>query len=489
MHFFRNLVNSWVVYVIIALILFGFIFFGFADMFVRPEAQGVIAKINGQPIMERQVQQQLINEKRMMQQQYGDQYDDTLFNAFINEQSVYRSIENNMLISQLADEMNLTVTEAQIQDYILNSPEFKDSQGRYSEQIATQTIQSYGFPSKQAFKQSVAQSLKVAQLTQALGGSVVLPPKAIEVQYTIDQQQRDYQYVSITPSQAGIEVEIDNAQIESYYQDNMDQFMTAETLDIDYFVVTLDAAESLDDFNNQLDTIQDLSFTGDPVAAIADQLGLTLTSAESVNPAQLEGELASAEVQAKLNEFDVRSGELSGYALTDNDTRAVAFQVVNTHEASAKPLDDVRGTISAYLKRSQEQQALEAQITKWLEAIKNSEQSFDALAKQLNLSIEQVTAVDRRDSSQPYTVNQAAFALTKAEPYGQATLSQGEARALIQLDNVIIPSIDTESQAWQSFYQQAKRTAAEQALMNAVQAFKAESDIDIYKADYQQANS
>lgn len=529
MQFFRDLSKSWVMYVVLFLILFGFIFLGFTDMFVSPGAQGVVAKVNGTSINERDIQQRVQVEKQRLRQQFGGEVDEQLLDSIINSDTVFQQLLNEQLIQQLADKMNLVATKQEVDAFILDYPAFKDENGQYSPEQFKSVLKQSGYPNIASFRAAVSKDISVQQFRDSIANSVVVTDKEIAADYTVMAQKRAYHYALFNAEQLNIEAQVKAEEIQAYYDDNQEQFLTDEKADLDYVILDLDniakkipvdeealrasyeemtmfddSLGSFEDekaamvlekqresaselFNEQFAVLQNLSDLNESVEVAAEQMALTVESLTGVNIASPAGLFAAPELKSALGAYEVLSGDNNGFALINDGQQAVMFRVAEYNESEVKPFDDVKPTISALLSEQSKQAQLVAMADDLVAELKSGDKSLKSLADSYTSEVLAQNAAGRNEVGVPREISAMVFEM--AEQEGTSTFAEVELPskqiALIELNDILETTIDTSSEEWLQFAQSAKQQSIQSSLVNLVEAYKANSDIKTYKDEYQ----
>ena len=74
----------------------------------------------------------------------------------------------------------------------------------------------------------------VGQIRGGLAGTAFITAREAEQVAKLEQQRRDYAYTTITRSEMEKTIELNDEQIETYYQDNSSQYRTEEQVKVEY---------------------------------------------------------------------------------------------------------------------------------------------------------------------------------------------------------------------------------------------------------------
>lgn len=220
--------------IVVALIVLSFVFAGVGSYLTAP-AETAVAKVNGEDISARSLENAYQNERARLEQQFGEGisalFSNTEYLANFRSEILDRLVKDK-LVEQKASELGLRVSNAQIKEAIVNMPEFQVG-GSFNNDRYLAVIRQAGFQIDD-FREYMRNQMTKEQLSRAVIGTEFAINNEAEQQYRLEQQTRDAQYVVIPQSNFANSVEVTEEQITQYYQTNIDNYDTQEQAAIAY---------------------------------------------------------------------------------------------------------------------------------------------------------------------------------------------------------------------------------------------------------------
>ncbi|KAA1193138.1 peptidylprolyl isomerase [Pseudohalioglobus sediminis] len=230
--------------IIIGLIVIAFSLFGIESILLGGSSNAA-AEVNGEEITPQELQQAVNNQKRQLLAMMGDDIDpDLLDDQLISQQALQTLIQRKLLI-QSAREMGLTVSDAQIGSIVANMEEFQVD-GQFSADMYRARLADAGF-TPTSFRMTMSDDLVMGQVRAGLAASEFATPAELSLNARILGEQRDLRYLTIPMERYRSDVEVSAAEVETYYAENADEFLSEEAVVLDYIVI------SADDFKQPVD--------------------------------------------------------------------------------------------------------------------------------------------------------------------------------------------------------------------------------------------
>jgi len=215
-----------------------------------------IGKVNGEEISYQEFNQALEFEIENYKQRTGNDPDDFMLEQLRNQ--VWEQIVTRKLIEQEIKKLGITVTDEEISDWVLNSPEtlpepvkrnFVDSTGNIDRTLLERALKSTT-PQARQFWIEVEKFLKAQKLTEKLQSRLLASIRVSdgEIKERFEKQNTRYEikYISLDPNKFAKEItEPNDDEIREYYKIHQDEFRIQETRRLKY-VVFSDAPSSED---------------------------------------------------------------------------------------------------------------------------------------------------------------------------------------------------------------------------------------------------
>jgi peptidyl-prolyl cis-trans isomerase D len=343
--------------------------------------------------------------------------------------------------------------------------------GKFSKDRYTATLRAAGMTEPQ-FESELQTELLVEQVQSAIANSAFVLPYELERRFAIEKQEREVDYALIPAGDFAANVAITDEQIQKWYDDHKDQFLTTETVDLQYVEVTRDRAESgvsvteqsLRDFYEQIkERFQSaerrqarhiLITTGegiDDAAAEkkaadlaaqaksgADFAQLAKDNSKDPGSAQQGGDLGWAERGMFVGPFEealfsMKPGEIRGPIKTQFGFHVLKLEAVEA--GKTKTFEEARAEVEAEYRKERAQTAFYDETQKLGDTAFAALTELDSVAKTMNLPIKTVTGFTREgggELGEDSNVIEAAFSEDVLERRQNSPLvTVGEDRALV----------------------------------------------------------
>ena len=226
---------------VIAKVIIGFIVAIFALFGVDSIVNGFItsppvAEVNGEEITEAQLQ---VNTQNLLNSIGGSA--DSLDQGLL-EQIALSQILEEVLLRQSAEKSAMAVSNDRIDRSIIENPNFQIN-GVFNADLAVRTMASQGF-SIPIYRESLQQQMLLSQLANAYSSSAFVTNSELERIAGLSAQTRDFRYLSIPLGTRTLGSAISDAQIESYFDENQQDFTQPETVSVSYVMLDKNAISS-----------------------------------------------------------------------------------------------------------------------------------------------------------------------------------------------------------------------------------------------------
>ena len=163
-------------------------------------------------------------QKNLLQQQMVDEY------------------VRQTLLRQRAQQSGYRVTDAQVKAAVTSEPAFQ-LDGKYDPRVARNMLAQIGMTEQSYFAER-RQALQIGQLSEAIELSDFLTPAELDRIYALENEQRELRYALLTPDHYQAAVKIDDAKIKSWYDSHPNDYMSPESVRLQYAELRLDSIAS-----------------------------------------------------------------------------------------------------------------------------------------------------------------------------------------------------------------------------------------------------
>ena len=226
----RDNSQGWIAKTIIGVIVVLMALTGFDAIIRATHHENVAAKVNGDDISIPELQQAQEMQRRQLQQRLGKDFDaSTLDDKLLKDAALKGLIERKLLL-QAAQNDKFAFTQQQVDQLILQTPEFLVD-GKFNADKFDQALRQNGYTRMQ-FRQMLEQEMLIGQLRAGIAGSGFVTDNELQAFARLEKQTRDFATLTFKadPSKAKVE----DADIKTYYDAHKAEFMSPDQVVIDY---------------------------------------------------------------------------------------------------------------------------------------------------------------------------------------------------------------------------------------------------------------
>ena len=217
--------------VIVAIIVVPFALFGIESLLSGGGVQ-YVAEVNGEGISAVELQQQVNQQKRRLLMTMGESIDPSMLDDQMLAGPALDFLIQKELLMQAASGYGLVVSDADLGEFIAGMEVFQTA-GQFDPALYRRVISDQGY-SPAGFQEALREDLVMSQLRAGLASSEFVTPLELEQVATINDEQRDIRYMILPMEVFRGDAEVGENEILSWYEDNQDNFMTPETVELEY---------------------------------------------------------------------------------------------------------------------------------------------------------------------------------------------------------------------------------------------------------------
>jgi peptidyl-prolyl cis-trans isomerase D len=225
-------IQGLVAWIIILLVVITFAMFG-VDYYLQSRRDGnTVAEVNGDPISKHEFDLQF---RRLTQLK------DPMHWSAMRENQLKAQVLDDLILNSLSLQSaklnGFSVTPAQANAAILSIPQFQ-MDGRFSSMKYAQALNGALF-TPESFQREVEQGMLLNQQRFAFIGTAFALPHEIEQFVKLYMQTRDYDYTRIPALKFVDNANVNDSEINSYYNKHQDVFLSPEMLSVKYLKLSL----------------------------------------------------------------------------------------------------------------------------------------------------------------------------------------------------------------------------------------------------------
>lgn len=406
--------------------------------YIANQPEPSVALVNGEEITQVEFDRAVENERARQQQQMGDFYDQLARDPRFNQQlrtRVVNDLVNQKLLEQAAKGQGLRVSAAQVKAAIRDIPSFKVA-GQFDNDLYLTTLRSLGY-TPDGFAQVVRRDLVTQQLVQGIVSSEFVLPSEVDATQQLIGQTRSGKYAEIALADYIDQVEVDEAAVEAWYNNNIQQFAVPEQVKLAYVLIDAGTiAEQIEVTDEEVRAYYEGSMSQYSTAPQYRFSHILIESGDDAAAAEAEAQALLAELEAgadfaelaQEHSDDVFSGEQGGdldfieEGTMDADFEEAAFALENVgdttgivetsfgyhiikltdiKEGSVTPLEEVRAEIVAELQEERVKQRyyeLQQQVAELTFEVPDT---FGPVTEDLGLQVKETEFFSRNTAPAP----------------------------------------------------------------------------------------
>ncbi len=227
----REQAQGWIAWVIVILISVPFALWGIQE-YLGVGSAAIKVSVNDREISEREFDNSYRQFREELRLRMGKSYRPDLVDDKLLRKEVLESIIKSELIHQQAIGLGMRTSDDMLRELIKNSPTFQVggifNQAAYENAARRQGLTTDGY------ELQMRRLLASDQLIRAVSGSEIITQAELEESIRLVDQKRKMNYLVISADDYLAKTEINQKEIESYYNDNKQSFMSPERVKLEY---------------------------------------------------------------------------------------------------------------------------------------------------------------------------------------------------------------------------------------------------------------
>lgn len=236
---FRTLVRGWMGKVLMAILTLPFVLFGVESYFKGSASNDIAATVDKKDISRRELELRVGDQRKSLLAKVGGN-SDLIDETVLNQQVLDNLIAQSVLLSQ-AHKLGVRMTDSQIVDLLHKEPSFQKD-GKFSDELFQAYLKNSGQDRVTLFKM-IRDQTSLTLLAQGVTNTGLAGGSELDRLMKLQTEKRDVQLASVLAAPFLAQVNVTDAQINTYYNANKANLKSTEQVNLDY--VTLDSS-SLD---------------------------------------------------------------------------------------------------------------------------------------------------------------------------------------------------------------------------------------------------
>jgi peptidyl-prolyl cis-trans isomerase D len=403
----RDKITGWFAYLFLGAIAVVFIFWGVQMR--TATGSNYAAKVNGDRISLEIVNRAWQERQQRLQQMMRGEIPEAMRKA--QQEAVLNEHIRKQLLSQLTDDLGYRASNEQLRETINSFPELQVD-GKFSRERYAMLLRQQG-RSEPQFERELQASLKIEQLQNGIAASSFVTPAELQRRQALEGEQREVDYALVPASGFLASVTVNDADIQSFYDANKPEFMTVETVDLEYIELLLADVEKdvavtddmLHEYYEQVKGVDDATAkakaeevlgklkAGGDFAALAKQY-----SQDAVSAAK-GGDLGWASRGMFVGPFEdalfaMSPGELRGPVKTQFGYHIIKLEAAEGGQV--KSFEEARAELTREFKAEKAQALFYDRSQKMGDEAFNALSELDTPAKDLGLTVQKIAGMSRQ---------------------------------------------------------------------------------------------
>ena len=229
---FRNNTSSVGMIILIGLLILSFAFWDVQSYF-NQSVNGAVAVVNGEEITVNEFQQQLSQSRQRALSQFGQDVDLDYLDNPVERMRLLEGLISRKLVMQMAANNGYIATPELLRDSIQSLPMLLDENGRFSGENYAFFLTQRG-ETAASFERLIQEDLTATAVNKLISDTHFLTPTESQTHRTLTKQLRSFDYFLIKPADFQEAIEPTAEEIQAYYDENGDRYMSEEMVSVEY---------------------------------------------------------------------------------------------------------------------------------------------------------------------------------------------------------------------------------------------------------------
>jgi len=228
----RKHARNWIMKVLLGIIIVVFVFY-FGSLGRGRQAE-IVATVDGRTIGYVDLQKEHQNLVQFYRQRLGGMMTDEMMKGLNLRQQALDNLVRQAIILQKAKELNLTVTDRDVQDSIIATPAFRRG-GVFDERTYNQVLRLNKLTPEE-FESYQKNALIMTRFVSLIQDGVKVSDRDVHDLYRFQNEKMNIRFIRISPTDFRTKVAPGEKELEAYLKEHGSKFRTAEQVQVKYIV-------------------------------------------------------------------------------------------------------------------------------------------------------------------------------------------------------------------------------------------------------------
>ncbi|MEZ4705062.1 MAG: peptidylprolyl isomerase [Bdellovibrionota bacterium] len=397
----REAVSSWYIRVLLVVLVLSFVsFYGWQSVMSGGLDQGVLAKVNGNKVLERDVNLRVSNRINEIQNNpaYGS-LDKSFFQTLIPTftRQVTEALVEVEIKADAAEDLGIEASDEKVREFIRS--QFTSSDQKFNYELYEMIVKRRMGKTPRAYEKEMARILQAQYFDEVLQKTTLVSP--IEVKKSYEQQNTKYAITTVEVDADKISKHVPKAskptdeQLSAFYQENKDRYQTPEKKQLEILWIEKTADQEEEAFFSQAQI---------KLQGWKDQnKGFETATQYEGSPMYLKTPLiAYGEKIDLFSERDVTDllnaslglqvGEISSPTRSRDGLRMYLIKVVQKQDPVLPAFDEVAQKVEKDVEKQLQEKEEQLFVTSMVSKAAQEKTSVDALGKTYGLNVSKIEA-------------------------------------------------------------------------------------------------
>ena len=233
----REKAQGWFAWLIVAFISIPFALWGIQS-YLGVQANPAAAKVNGEEISQRDLQQQVREVRDRLRSQLGASYRPDMFDdAMLRERALDQMIDARVL-GETAEAWKMRIGDEHVRTYIRTIPSFQNN-GQFDVNAYNIAVRNQGM-SQRGFEESLRKDLVMNQMRYGVQGSAFVTNREVDTLISLRDQEREVAYFTIPAASFESSIQLSDDELRQYYEANSKEYVVPERVKVEYLILDPD---------------------------------------------------------------------------------------------------------------------------------------------------------------------------------------------------------------------------------------------------------
>lgn len=237
----RDRATGWIAYVIVAIIIIPFAFWGVNEYFAGGE-EIVVATVGDAEIQQVDYRRALDNRRARMRQMLGESFQPEMANSPEFKRGVLEDLIARRLLDQHAEEQGYRVGDEQLAQRIRSTPQFRVDDA-FSPEAYRGAVAQMGL-TEAGFEARFRQQLVLQQMQDGIAQSAFVTPEQRSRLLELFLEERRFDHAVLSAERFVDDVDVTDDEIRQEYETNSEQYRTPEAMKVEYVELSVDELAS-----------------------------------------------------------------------------------------------------------------------------------------------------------------------------------------------------------------------------------------------------